>query len=103
MAGESSDASQEAADRFYHAHGRCCAGCDWWARVNSVAGECRRGPPVGGREKVALLGIEGCSIPAEAGHILTPRGHVCGEFRDTFDWASLPPAYRRRIGVVDAD
>jgi hypothetical protein len=34
----------------------------------------------------------------DAGHILTNREHRCGDFKDDFDWSSLPPAYLRRIG-----
>lgn len=68
--------SQEHIDRFYFAHGKCCAGCDWWRHINSVAGCCQR-------------------MPAE---VITTREHVCGEFKDEFDWSSLPPNYRRLAG-----
>lgn len=97
----SSDAqseTQQAIDAFYHAHGTCCAGCDWWRALNSIAGLCTRSAPVGAKQRVAMLGIEGCSLNAGAGHVLTLRDHVCGEFRDDFDWSSLPPHYLRRIG-----
>jgi len=36
--------SQEHVDRFYFAHGPCCAGCDWWRHINSVGGMCERYP-----------------------------------------------------------
>lgn len=36
--------------------------------------------------------------PASAGHVATPRGHVCGEFKDEFDWSTLPKAYLTQIG-----
>ena len=42
------------------------------------------------------------TLPASAGHIVTPRGHSCGEFRDDFDWSSLPPSYQRSIGYPGA-
>ena len=32
------DPEQEIADRFYAQHGPCCAGCDWWHRVNTLVG-----------------------------------------------------------------
>jgi hypothetical protein len=35
---------------------------------------------------------------ADAGHILTNREHHCGDFKDEFDWTTLPPRYLRRIG-----
>lgn len=94
---------QEAADRFYWSRGvACCAGCDWWRHLNSVAGECLRSAAVGQNERFVMLGIEGCSLPSRAGHVLTPRDHVCGEFRDSFDWRSLPLPYLSRIGFNDA-
>lgn len=30
-----------------------------------------------------MLGMTYSSLPLEAGHIMTLREHVCGEFRDT--------------------
>ena len=92
------DAQQEAADRFYWSHGPCCAGCNWWTRANSAVGECRRSAPVSGAERLVMLGMKFCSLLPGAGHVMTPRSHMCGEFRDDFDWATLPAAYRRRIG-----
>lgn len=89
---------QEAIDAFYHAHGRCCAGCDWWRWLNSLAGECTRSAPVSGEQRFAMLGIHGASLRVGAGHVLTRRDHLCGEFRDNFNWSSLPPHYLRRIG-----
>lgn len=95
--------AQEAVDRFYWAQGTpCCAGCDWWRHLNSVAGECLRSPPVAEAERWALLEVSAASIATGAGHVVTPREHACGEFRDSFDWSSLPPAYQRRIGAGKA-
>ncbi|MES2973386.1 MAG: hypothetical protein V4757_07245 [Pseudomonadota bacterium] len=73
---------QEMVDRFYAAHGPCCAGCDWWRHFNSMVGECIRTVPVGGVQRIAMLGITGSSLQPGAGHIMTPRDHVCGEFKD---------------------
>lgn len=89
---------QEFADRWYMAHGPCCAGCDWWHRYSSVIGECRRSAPVPGEQRIAMLGVSYTSMPLEAGHVMTPREHHCGEFKDEFDWATLPAHYLRRIG-----
>lgn len=103
MSTASSTAAQEAVDRFYWAHGApCCAGCDWWRHLNAAVGECHRGAPVPEPERWAMLGITAPSIRTGPGHVVTPREHACGEFRDAFDWASLPPAYQRRIGVTGA-
>ena len=70
-------------DAFYRQHGPCCAGCDWWRYFNSMAGECTRTVPVDGIQRFAMLGITGSSLAPGAGHIMTPRDHVCGEFQDT--------------------
>ncbi len=89
---------QEVIDRFYFAHGPCCAGCDWWRSYNSLIGECHRAKPVSGKERADMLGIFSSSLRLRAGHIMTPREHHCGDFRDLFDWSSLPLAYRKRVG-----
>ncbi|EHP91893.1 hypothetical protein [Methylorubrum extorquens] len=93
---------QELLDAFYHQHGPCCAGCDWWHSLNSRAGECRRTAMIPGADRPAPLGIVGASLALGAGHAMTPREHVCGEFKDGFDWRGLPPAYLRRIGAPTA-
>lgn len=88
---------QERLDRFYFENGPCCAGCDWWRALNSVAGECTRSAPVSGEQRFAMLGIHGASISLSAGQILTKLDHRCGDFKDDFDWPSLPLAYLRAI------
>lgn len=92
------DRTQEIADRFYVENGPCCAGCDWWASANSVAGECRRSAPVSGDERIAMLGTSYTSYPVRAGHVMTLREHHCGDFKDDFEWSTLPAHYLRRIG-----
>lgn len=89
---------QEVVDAFYWSHGQCCAGCDWWRHFNSVAGECTRSAPVSGDERTAMLGLKFNSICAGAGHVMTNRLHRCGDFRDSFEWKTLPTAYLQRIG-----
>ena len=91
---------QEWHDRLYHERGPCCAGCDWWRSLNSKAGECQKSAPVPGRERYAMLGIEGSSLALVAGHVLTRADHVCGDFKDEFDWQSLPLPYLKRIGAM---
>lgn len=95
-------ARQEFIDAFYFKHGPCCAGCDWWCSVNSIAGECRKSKPVPAADRYAMLGMQGCSAPMPAGHVLTPRDHYCGDFKDDFDWSSLPLPYRLRVGEPTA-
>jgi hypothetical protein len=50
------------------------------------------------RNRASLLNIEWSTMPPAAGHVMTPRDHLCGEFKDSFDWSSLPPHYLRQIG-----
>lgn len=91
--------SQEILDRFYFKHGKCCAGCDWWRSINSLVGECTRSAPVPSKERWDMLGIEWCSLRTGSGHAVTKREHACGDFKDEFDWSSLPLPYRKRIGA----
>jgi hypothetical protein len=96
--------TQEAADRFYVKNGPCCAGCDWWHHSSSVIGECRKSAPVSSEERYSNVRIDWTShrfTEHEAGHILTNREHHCGDFKDGFDWTSLPPHYLRKIGWAD--
>lgn len=92
------DARQESVDAFYAENGPCCAGCDWWAYSTPGAGECRKAAPVSGEQRASLLGMHGYSCHIGSGHPFTPRNHVCGDFRDTFDWSSLPIGYLAKIG-----
>ena len=80
---------QAIVDEFYKQHGPCCAGCDWWRWSNTVAGECIRTVPVSGAERFAMLDITWSSLIPGAGHIMTLRDHVCGEFIDTTANAKL--------------
>jgi hypothetical protein len=94
---------QEFLDRFYFSNGPCCAGCDWWHHLSSKVGSCTKSKPVSGKERWDMLGIERCSMAMPAGHIVTAHNHKCGDFKDEFDWTTLPLPYRKRIGApIDA-
>lgn len=75
--------TQAIIDAFYQKNGPCCAGCDWWRWHNSMAGECIQTVPVAGTARLAMLGVTGTSLPIGAGHIMTPREHLCGQFQDS--------------------
>lgn len=73
-----------------------------WAADGSrqdAAGECTRSVPVSDSERWAMLEIEGCSLPPASGHIITRRDHLCGDFKDEFDWSTLPLPYLKRVGA----
>lgn len=71
-------------ETFYREHGRpCCAGCDHWRYYNSVIGECVKSAPVSGKERIAMIGMESATLKVGAGHVMTLRAHVCGEFEDS--------------------
>lgn len=89
---------QEHLDRFYFQHGPCCAGCDWWRSINGGVGDCTKSAPVDGITRWEMLDVHNCTLKLSAGHIVTARAHVCGDFKDEFDWSSLPLAYRKRVG-----
>lgn len=93
----SQDDKSEFLDAFYMEHGPCCAGCDWWRFFDSHTGECTRNAPVSGADRIGMLGLESCSLSLPAGHIMTPKNHHCGDFKDEFDWSTLPLSYRVRI------
>lgn len=97
--GESrADLESRILDTFYTQHGPCCAGCDWWGSINSVIGECTRSAPVSGHQRWSMMSVFAPAYTPAAGHIVTPRQHFCGEFKDGFDWSTLPLVYLRRIG-----
>lgn len=92
---------QAAVDRFYWSHGPCCSGCDWWAHLTSRMGECRRhAPSMSSADRWASVGMSVVfDAPAEPGHPVTPRDYHCGDFKDEFDWSSLPLPYRKSVGA----
>jgi hypothetical protein len=55
---------------------------------------------VSAQQRFSMLGMESASVVGGSGFILTPRDHTCGDFKDGFDWSSLPPAYLKRIGYA---
>jgi hypothetical protein len=93
------DPRQEILDTFYHCRGPCCAGCDWWHSISSTIGECHQSAMVSGHDRMLAMGIDWSSLEFGAGHVITRREHVCGEFKDEFDWSTLPLPYRKRIGA----
>lgn len=92
------DCESRIIDHFYALNGPCCAGCDWWRPANTVVGECTRSAPVSGAHRWSMMQVHAPAYMPDAGHIMTPRGHVCGVFRDNFDWSILPIIYLKRIG-----
>jgi len=94
-----SDSVQRAIDAFYWERGPCCAGCDWWRHLNSVLGDCTKSAPVTAEDRYGMTGFSSPTLLPSAGHVITPREHVCGDFKDEFDWSSLTMAYRKDVGA----
>jgi hypothetical protein len=91
---------QEKLDTFYWAHGKCCAGCDHWSSEAGDTGECYAAPPVSGQQVLHSMGIEFSSYIPAPGQPYTAHDHVCGTFKDDFDWSTLPADYLERIGYT---
>lgn len=91
------DADQEILDTFYFSKGPCCAGCDWWRHWNALTGECVRHAPRPAPEVHSCLYFEGSN--SAGGHPVTSRDYHCGDFKDEFDWSTLPLPYRKRVGA----
>ena len=85
-------------DKFYFKNGKCCAGCDRWRHDGSLVGECTNSKIIPARERASLLNFNSPNICVKAGHALTRRDYVCGQFKDDFNWESLPILYLKRIG-----
>ena len=87
LAGKSMNA-QQILDKIYLDGNKapCCAGCDWWRFHNSMVGDCTKSAPVSGLDRVSMLGITKINESPPSGHIMTLRGHKCGDFVDTYDW-----------------
>lgn len=75
--------TQAAIDAFYRSRGPCCAGCDNWRWMNSVVGDCIKSAPVSGKERFDMIGVSYASVAPTAGHVVTWRHHLCGEFIDS--------------------
>lgn len=92
-------AAQEFLDEHYWRTGQCCAGCDWWHFITPRKGECHVSKIVPGEERLMSLGIDSCSATVSSGHAITDYDHRCANFKDAFDWTSLPLPYRKRVGA----
>lgn len=90
---------QQRLDMYYWKHGNCCAGCDHWSSFGADSGECYGGPPVSGEQVLQSMGIHFFSYIPAPGQPYTSHEHVCGAFKDDFDWSSLEPEYLEKIGA----
>lgn len=82
-------------------NGKCCAGCDHWHTDEGIIGTCHNSKIIPDKERAAMLGMQNLTLDIGAGHAITPREHVCNNFKDDFDWQSLPPLYLKQIGYKD--
>lgn len=86
------------ADKFYMENGNCCSGCDHWRGMGGTIGECTNSKIMPWKDIMGFLGWENCTMNGKAGHAITRRDYVCGQFKDDFNWESLPLLYLKRIG-----
>ena len=86
-------------DEQYAKNGPCCSGCDYYCPISTQYGDCTRSAPnVSGGDRAWLMGIKySPSYIPEEGHIITKAEHVCGEFKDDFEWATLGRFYLKSI------
>lgn len=91
---------QSICDRLYWKIGKCCAGCDHWQSDAGLTGQCLAAGIVSGAEVIRSMGFTFSSYIPAPGFPHTKGNHVCGMFRDDFDWSSLPDDYLRSVGAM---
>lgn len=91
---------QETCDRLYWSRGKCCAGCDHWISDAGLTGQCAAAGIMSGADVMRSIGVTFSSYTPEPGFPYTRAEHVCGLFRDDFDWSTLDAEYLRRIGAM---
>lgn len=91
---------QEVCDTLYWKTGRCCAGCDNWASYAGLTGQCSAAGIMSGADVMRSLGFTFWSYEPEPGFPYTKASHVCGLFKDDFDWSTMPDAYLSQIGAM---
>jgi len=90
---------QAKCDTLYWSIGKCCAGCDHWHSDDSMQGQCLAAGIMSGDQVMRSMGIAFSSYPFNPGYPYTESTHVCGLFRDDFNWATLPDDYLDAIGA----
>lgn len=91
---------QARCDSRYWTYGQRCSGCDYWASSEGDFGACQHAGIVSGQDVMMSLGLSFCSAPIQPGYPLTNDGHWCANFKDDFDWSSLPKEYLAEIGAM---
>lgn len=91
---------QAKCDALYWKIGKCCAGCDHWGSDGAMIGQCSAAGIMSGEQVMRSLGISFSSYPFNPGFPYTESTHVCGLFRDDFDWSLLTDDYLHQIGAM---
>jgi hypothetical protein len=91
---------QATCDRLYWSKGRCCAGCDHWSSYAGLSGQCSAAGIMSGADVMRSLGFTFWSYEPAPDFPYTRAEHVCGLFKDEFDWSTLSPDYLRSIGAI---
>lgn len=90
---------QAKCDRLYWSQGKCCAGCDHWASDGALTGTCDAAGIVSGDQVLKSMNISFSSYMPGPGFPWTKAEHVCGLFKDEFDWSKLSQEYLEQIGA----
>lgn len=91
---------QKECDSLYWKIGKCCAGCDHWASEGGWSGECDANGIMSGRDVAKSIGMLASSYIPDPGFPYTRADHVCGLFKDDFDWSTLDVGYLREICAI---
>lgn len=91
---------QEICDTQYWSNGPCCAGCDHWDSYAGLTGECQYAGIIPGDQVLASMGIQWSTLHNPSpGYPFTKARHCCSNFKDEFDWSTLPDDYLVKVGA----
>lgn len=91
---------QKRCDSDYWKYGQRCSGCDFWASSEGYTGECQHAGIVSGQDVLRSMGITFSTLLPPPGYPYREASHWCANFKDDFDWSTLPSEYLHEIGAM---
>jgi len=92
---------QARCDADYWRFGKRCSGCDYWVSEQGYLGQCQQAGKLSGLDVLKSCGFEHYTGPIPApDYPFTRAWGACVNFKDDFDWSSLPQEYLVEIGAV---